>query len=149
MLLHLMINMKHSGMNCWQIPTLKMLDVHHVFLQEDYWMQWEQGWNLADTLAPVNADIKFVAADQDFISTYGVKVVAGSGFSRDFSLDTSAFLINEAAVKVLGLKINEDAIGKNFGYGNRKGKIIGVFNDFHFESLHQKIFHLFYWFQGV
>ncbi len=60
-------------------------------------------------------------------------------FSRDFSTDTSAFLINEAAVKVLGFKINEDAIGKDFGYGSRKGKLIGVFNDFHFESMHQKI----------
>src|SRR6185503_14597449 len=59
--------------------------------------------------------------------------------SRDYSLDTSAFLINEAAAKILGFKNNEDAIGKNFGYGNRRGKLIGVFNDFHFESLHQKI----------
>ena len=57
-----------------------------------------------DTLAPVNADIKFVSADQDFMNTYGVKVVAGRGFSRDFSLDTASFLINEAAAKVLGFK---------------------------------------------
>ena len=87
----------------------------------------------------MNADIKFVSADHDFISTYGIKVIAGRGFSRDYSLDTSAFLINEAAAKVLGFKNNEDAIGKNFGYGNRRGKLIGIFNDFHFESLHQKI----------
>ena len=93
----------------------------------------------ADTLAPVNADIKFVSADHDFISTYGVKVVAGRGFSRDYSLDTAAFLINQAAAKVLGFKNDEDAVGKNFGYGSRRGKLIGVFNDFHFESLHQKI----------
>jgi putative ABC transport system permease protein len=39
------------------------------------------------------------------ISTYGIKVVAGRGFSRDYGMDTSAFLINEAAAKVLGLKI--------------------------------------------
>src|SRR5205085_9345305 len=73
------------------------------------------------------------------ISTYGVKVVAGRGLSRDFSLDTSAFLINESAVKALGFKSNEEVIGKDFGYGNRYGKLIGVFNDFHFESMHQKI----------
>lgn len=92
-----------------------------------------------DTMAPVTANIKYVAADQDFITTYGVKVMAGRGFSKDFSLDTSAFLINEAAAEVLGFKSKEDAIGKNFGYGNRNGKLIGVFNDFHFESMHQKI----------
>jgi len=92
-----------------------------------------------DTMAPVAVDIKNVAADEDFISTYGIKIVAGRGFSRDFGSDTSGYLLNEASVSALGLKTNEDAIGKDFGYGGRKGKIIGVINDFHFESLHQKI----------
>jgi putative ABC transport system permease protein len=92
-----------------------------------------------DTLAPISADIKFVSADHEFISTYGIKVIAGRNFSKDFSTDTSAFLINESAVKVLGFKNNEEVIGKDFGYGGRKGKLIGVFNDFHFESMHQKI----------
>jgi putative ABC transport system permease protein len=110
-----------------RIPTGRLLDAMGARMES------------ADTLAPVNADIKFVSADQDFISTYGVKILAGRGFSRDYSLDTSAFLINEAAAKVLGFKNYSDAIGKNFGYGNRRGKLIGVFNDFHFESLHQKI----------
>jgi putative ABC transport system permease protein len=68
-----------------------------------------------------------------------VKIVAGRGFSRDFSTDTGAFLINEAATRALGFKSNEEAIGKDFGYGNRTGKLIGVFNDFHFESMHQRI----------
>jgi putative ABC transport system permease protein len=110
-----------------RIPTGRLLDAMGASMES------------ADSLAPVNTNIKFVAADQDFTSTYGVKILAGRGFSRDYSLDTSAFLINEAAAKVLGFKNYEDAIGKNFGYGNRRGKLIGVFNDFHFESLHQKI----------
>ncbi len=49
-----------------------------------YWMRWDQGLTVADSLAPVNADIKFVSADQDFISTYGVKIVAGRGFFKGF-----------------------------------------------------------------
>ncbi|MEP7170094.1 MAG: FtsX-like permease family protein, partial [Bacteroidota bacterium] len=92
-----------------------------------------------DSLQPANADVKFVAADQDFTSTYGIKIVAGRGFSSDFTTDTSAFLINEVAVKVLGFKSNDDAIGQNFGYGPRRGKLTGVFHDFHFESMHQAI----------
>jgi len=110
-----------------RIPTGRLLDAMGTRMES------------SDTLAPVNVDIKYVAADHDFISTYGIKVIAGRGFSRDFSLDTSAFLINEAAAKILGFKNYDDAVGKNFGYGNRRGKLIGVFNDFHFESLHQKI----------
>ncbi|TMI93132.1 MAG: FtsX-like permease family protein [Bacteroidetes bacterium] len=110
-----------------RIPTGRLLDAMGTRMES------------SDTLAPVNVDIKFVSADHDFISTYGIKVLAGRGFSRDYGMDTSAFLINEAAAKVLGFKNCADAVGKNFGYGNRRGKLIGVFNDFHFESLHQKI----------
>ena len=119
-------NIKNVGRSS-RIPTGRLLDAMGARMMK------------GDSLAPVTANIKYVAADQDFISTYGVKVVAGRDFSRDFSLDTSAFLINEAAARVLDFKTNEEAIGKDFGYGNRKGKIIGVFNDFHFESMHQKI----------
>ena len=83
-------NIKNVGRSS-RIPTGRLLDAMGTRMQS------------ADTLAPVNVDIKYVAADHDFISTYGIKVVAGRGFSRDFSLDTSAFLINEAAAKILGL----------------------------------------------
>jgi putative ABC transport system permease protein len=110
-----------------RIPTGRLLDASGSSIQS------------GDTLAPTNADIKNVSADHHFVTTYGVKIVAGRNFSRDFSTDTGSFLLNEAAVKVLGIKTNEDALGKNFQYGNRRGKIIGVFNDFHFESMHQKI----------
>jgi putative ABC transport system permease protein len=95
--------------------------------------------NRGDSLAPSKADIKYVVADEDFVPAYGIKIVAGRNFSKDYGMDTSSFLINETAVKALGLKSNENAIGKQFQYGDRKGTIAGVFNDFNFESLHQRI----------
>lgn len=95
--------------------------------------------NHGDSLAPTKADIKFVVADEGFVPAYGLHTVAGRNFSKDFGLDTSSFVINEAAVAVLGLKSPQDAIGKQFAYGNRKGQLVGVINDFHFESLHQRI----------
>src|SRR5215204_3087428 len=110
-----------------RIPTGRLLDANGSRIKR------------SDTLEPANADIKFVSADQDFIPTYGVRIVAGRGFSRDFSTDTGSFLLNEAAVRALGFKANDDVIGRDFGYGNRTGKVIGVFNDFHFESMHQRI----------
>jgi len=95
--------------------------------------------NLGDSLAPTKADIKFVVADEGFLPTYGIKIVAGRNFSRDFGMDTSAYLVNEEAVRALGLHSNEDAIGKQFSYGGNKGTLAGVFTDFHFEDLHQRI----------
>lgn len=92
-----------------------------------------------DSLTPLSTDIKYVSADYDFTSTFGIPLVAGRFFSRDFGTDTSSFVINESAVKALGWKNAEDAIGKQFVYGGTKGNVIGVLNDFHFESMHQAI----------
>jgi putative ABC transport system permease protein len=94
---------------------------------------------VGDSLRPVTADIKFLATDYDFIPTYGIHVVAGRNFSRSFRTDTSNFILNESAVNAIGWKSPEQAIGRDFKYGNTKGKVIGVIGDFHFESLHQKI----------
>jgi putative ABC transport system permease protein len=93
----------------------------------------------SDSLVPVKEEIRFVAADYDFIPTYGIHMVAGRNFSRDYGTDTSNFVINESAVKAVGWKSAQDAVGKNFKYGSVTGHIIGVMNDFHFESMHQEI----------
>jgi len=95
--------------------------------------------NRGNSLEPAKANIKYVAAEPGFLSTYGIKMAAGRNFSKDFSTDSGSFLINEAAVKVLLLKSNEEAVGKQFQYGGRKGELVGVFKDFHFESMHQRI----------
>ncbi len=95
--------------------------------------------NNGDSLAPTKADIKFVVVDEGFVPTFGLKPVAGRNFSKQFGMDTAAFLINEAATRALGLKSINEAIGKQFQYGGRKGQLAGVINDFHFESLHQRI----------
>jgi putative ABC transport system permease protein len=80
-------------------------------------------------------------ADYDYLETYKIKLAAGRDFSRDFETDKEeAFILNEAAVKSLGWNSSEDAIGKTWNLGNRrKGKVIGVTKDYHFNSLHQKI----------
>lgn len=110
-----------------RIPTGRLLDAMGTRMRR------------GDSLAPVNVDLKYVAVDQQFLATYGVKVLAGRDFSKEFGTDTSAFLINESAVQALGFKSNEDALGQDIQYGNRSGKLLGVIQDFHFESMHQKI----------
>ena len=92
-----------------------------------------------DSLVPVKADIRFVATDYNFIPAYGIPMAAGRNFSPAYGTDTSNFIINEAAVKAVGWKSAQEAVGKNFKYGNFNGHIIGVMKDFHFESLHQVI----------
>jgi putative ABC transport system permease protein len=91
------------------------------------------------SMQPVKIDLKFITTDYDFVETYGMHLAAGRNFSREFPIDTSNYVLNEAAVKALGWKSPQNAIGKDIKYGDIQGKVIGVVKDSHFESLHQKI----------
>ena len=70
------------------------------------------------------------------IETLGIRMVAGRTFSKDFSTDSTAVVLNEAAVKVMGLT---DPVGKIINRGNTALHIIGVTKNFHFNSLHEEI----------
>jgi putative ABC transport system permease protein len=77
----------------------------------------------------------------DFPEALGVKLTDGRFFSREYNTDSLAVLLNEAAVKSLGLK---DPVGKYIlqptGPGQfQKLKIIGVMKDFNITSLHKPI----------
>lgn len=120
-------NIKNIGRSS-RIPTGRLLD--------------DQGIEVltGDSLRPANVDVKYVSADFDFIPTYGIQMLTGRNFSRDYAtVDTANYVINESAVHVLGWKSPDQAIGKDIRYGGIKGKVIGVMKDFHFESMHQKI----------
>ncbi|MFC2103822.1 ABC transporter permease [Bacteroidota bacterium] len=77
----------------------------------------------------------------DYGKTFDFELVEGRFFSRDFSTDSNAIVINEAAVKSLGLK---DPVGKIILAPRSETEflqrpIIGVVKDFNFKSLHTKI----------
>ena len=86
--------------------------------------------------------------DYDYVKTLGMKIVQGRDFSRDFTSDSSAIILNQAAVKAFGFS---DPIGKRIATfrdtdDNSIDKnatttftIVGVVEDFHFESLRQTI----------
>jgi putative ABC transport system permease protein len=101
----------------------------------------DQGIQVGDAnqTIPVKADVKYVNADDGFIPTYGIKLAAGRNFNHLMATDSNKYLINVAAVAALGFKTPQNAVGKDIIYGGVSGKIIGVMEDFHFESLHQQI----------
>lgn len=74
--------------------------------------------------------------DYDFLETLELEMLEGRFFSREFSTDVTNYVLNEAAVKTLGW---QQPTGKMFSVWRREGKVIGIVNDFHFSSLHNKI----------
>jgi len=75
--------------------------------------------------------------DVDFENTMGMKLTEGRFFSNEYSLDTSAVVLNENAVKVMGL---EDPLGKWVDWGeDYRFHIIGIVKDYNFEHLSQEV----------
>ncbi len=74
-------------------------------------------------------------ADEHFLETYGIDLVKGRNFSREFATDRNAYLINETLAEQLGW---DNPIGKTI---RRSGDrtVIGVVKDFQFATLHNKI----------
>ncbi len=72
----------------------------------------------------------------DFVKTMALELIAGRDFSSEFGSDSTNYILNENAVKAIGI---EDPIGAEIEFWNGKGKIIGVLKDYHLESLHVPI----------
>lgn len=85
--------------------------------------------------------------DYNYLSTMKIDIIAGRGFSKDFATDpSSAFVVNETAVENFGFSSPEEALGETVHWAmwsnndsTKRGKIIGVVNDFNFKSLHNQI----------
>ncbi len=87
-----------------------------------------------------NANTEF--ADFEFVKTLGLKIITGRDFSSQFPTDTTdAVLINKTAAAKLGWT-PQQAVGKwifNTTGDSNKRRIIGVVDDFNFQSLKQNI----------
>lgn len=79
----------------------------------------------------------------DFIETLGLTVKQGQSFSREYTGETK-IIINESAAKLMNL---EDPVGTKAKFWGADARIIGVVEDFHFQSMHKNVeplfFHLF------
>jgi putative ABC transport system permease protein len=88
-------------------------------------------------------------ADHDYVETLGMTMIQGRDFSRDFPSDSIAVILNESAAQAFFSE--EDPLGRNINsYGQasdgsvdkenlQKLTVIGVVEDFHFESLKENI----------
>lgn len=89
--------------------------------------------------------INFVFVDNDYIDVMDMKIIKGRNFDPELTTDLEeSIIINEACANVLGW--GDDPIGKKLGFGagldgtsTRDTRVIGVIQDFHYNSLHNNI----------
>ncbi len=80
-------------------------------------------------------------ADYEHQNVMKFQLVKGRYFSKDFPSDSMAIVLNEAAVKEFGWTdpLNEELLYSGGGPKELRLKVIGVFRDFNFESLREKV----------
>jgi putative ABC transport system permease protein len=119
---------------------LKLADVRNVTISQyfpvtgtkrDQNMFWRDGKSQVDV--GVGAQAWWV--DEDYISTMGMKLIAGRNFKRDLASDSSAVIVNQSMAKELGLK---NPLGERV-MNWRTWTVIGVVEDFHFDDMKGKI----------
>jgi len=89
------------------------------------------GWEWKNS-QPVEKTVIFstIATDYDYTKTLGIKLMEGRDFSRDFA-DSNGVILNEAAVKRMGLK---NPVGEMLKWNDKPMVIIGVIPDIQMES---------------
>lgn len=86
-------------------------------------------------------DLETNYIDYEYLETYGIKLIEGRTFNKSFTADIETCLLNESAVKKLGVKNIETARISKPGdpTGTNYLQVIGVVKNFNFKSLHNQI----------
>lgn len=96
---------------------------------------WEFDWvgRVDEKMGGINV----VAIDYDYLQTIETDLIQGRNLSKDLSTDSSTVcLINESAFKQTGW---EDIEGQKLIFNGRERLVVGVIEDFHYNSLHNEV----------
>jgi len=118
-------------------PAIKNITAsNHVMAQEIY-----EGTGSArlDNKQKETPYMSILRGDEDFISSYGIKIIAGRAFSKDFPSDKRAVILNESALIPLAFDSPSDAINKKLILSNDTFNIIGIMANYHQQGLQKPI----------
>ncbi len=96
---------------------------------EGIWMYTYQTPEMSESIT-----IQTFPVDDDFLATVDMTLLDGRNFSEEMAGDSAALILNEAAVRQLGL--GESPIGAEI---NNVQHVIGIVHDFHFQTLREQI----------
>jgi putative ABC transport system permease protein len=101
---------------------------------------WSTNWKALNNKNLGAANVFQIAVDYDFIPGYGMKLLAGRNFSREFPADKKSILINANTSKLLGYNNPNEALHQTIISQNGDTmQVVGVVADFHQEGLQKEI----------
>jgi putative ABC transport system permease protein len=80
---------------------------------------------------------RVIGMDYDFMKTYGLKLIAGRAFAKEFGSDKNSVVFNRKAAEQLGFNTPAEAIGKKIDFWGEQYTIEGVAENFHQQSLRE------------
>jgi len=89
-----------------------------------------------DTSEKSGPPIAVFPVDHDYIDTLEMKIVEGRGFAQEYLTDNEAVVINQAAVRHFSW---DDPLEKTLRFDRKNYRVIGVVENYHFESLRNQI----------
>ncbi|HRH60230.1 MAG TPA: FtsX-like permease family protein, partial [Chitinophagaceae bacterium] len=99
-------------------------------------VDWNAGGiRLAGADESVQNQYRVIGVDYDYINAYGLKMIAGRAFSKEFGSDRSSVIFNRKGIEQLGFNKPEEAIGKKIDFWGDQYTIEGVTENFHQQSL--------------
>ena len=100
------------------------------------------GWN-AGGIKLVGQDVskqnqyRVIGVDYDYLKLYGLKIIAGREFSKEFGTDDKSVIFNKKGLEQLGFTKPEEALGKKIDFWGEQYSIVGVTENFHQQSLRE------------
>ena len=100
------------------------------------------GWNaggikLVGTPESNQKQYRVIGMDYDYMKLYGIKLIAGRSFSKEFGSDEKSVLFNKKGFEQLGLNTPEEALGKKIDFWGEQYTIVGITENFHQQSLRE------------
>lgn len=103
---------------------------------------WSTNWHRLQSENKQVINLFHLGVDNDFINSYGLKVVAGEPFSNTLGGNRKKVILNESAVRALGFTSPNTAIGQLVSGGQNSMdslEVKGVIADYHNEGLQRSI----------
>lgn len=117
--------LQHSGIS----------KISHVTEVPGRQLYWDAGGiHRAGTDISESKNYQIVGVDYDFAEVFDLEFVEGRNFSKKFSTDSEALILNETAVTWMGFGNADSALGQQVDYWGNIYSIIGVLKDYHQQS---------------
>jgi putative ABC transport system permease protein len=123
-----------------KLPGVKSMTSSSAVMGQE--ILWSTNWLKIRGGSKQTVNLFHLGVDEDFIGSYGLKIIAGHSFSRASGGNQRKIILNESAVHALGIASPQSAIGEliSGGQGSMDSmEVTGVISDYHNEGLQKSI----------